>query len=65
MAYEVNDIAISTEGYICDDLVDDITLATHGYVCDVGAVAPIVRTGTWRMWTGSIGIDVYGRYDRG
>lgn len=64
MAFETDPIAIATEGVWCQSVTNHVALATAGYVCDA-AGAPAALPAVWRMWTGGIGIDMYGRYDRG
>ena len=61
----INPIALATDGIICTpSKLEPIALAT-GILCAGAAVAPSVLPAVWRMWTGGIGIDMYGRYDRG
>ena len=65
MAYKIDPITLATEGYQRSSGPDEIAIATHGYVHIDTGVPPSVRNATHRMWVGGIGIDVYGRYDRG
>ena len=61
----IDPLALATKGFKATqtDRTDPLGLATRILVTD-GAL-PIVRNATHRMWMGNIGLDVYGRYDRG
>ena len=62
----IDPLALATKGIIAKTTrIDALGLATKGIlVIDVGA-PPAALPAVWRMWTGGIGIDMYGRYDRG
>ena len=62
----IDPLALATKGFKATqtDRTNPLGLATRVLVTDGGA-PPIQRNAIWRMWTGNIGIDMYGRYDRG
>jgi len=62
----IDPIALATEGKVAPGgTIEPIALATMGVITVAGAAPPAALPGVWRMWTGGIGIDMYGRYDRG
>lgn len=63
----IDPLALATKGIkaTVTDRTDELGLATKGVLVTGGIAPPIVRSTISRMWVGGIGVDVYGRYDRG
>lgn len=62
----IDPLALATRGVLAKSTrTDPLGLATKGILITGGAAAPAQPSAVWRMWTGGIGIDMYGRYDRG